>query len=244
MVKHVSWWIGEEKLIGPEYDGPDADPYKIQLRAVKRACVAGLMEQMVQTYANEEDCFCSGRPSVCDCFTRVNNHVPKRVSRLHLMAARLFYGSTTSNWLNKKCALRMRETRILWENTGDIVICRNAALLKQKTEDWGKIADEGLIHLGNLLQFDVVRTESEAQTNLFDDSDEESPVAHFGNLGINRAQNQTQQPGTSAYNVNDASIESEIQKFLMQQSNHFASCKCLLRSEAHILNDSNNSIFL
>ena len=242
MVKHVSWWIGEEKLVGSDYDGPDADPYKIQLRAIKRACVAGLMEQMVQKYANEDDCFCPGRPSVCACFTQVNHHVPKRVSRLHLMAARLFYGSTTSNWMNKKYALRMRETRILWENTGDIVICRNAALLKQETEDWGKIADEGLTHLGNLLQFDVVRTESEAQTDLFDDSDEESPVASFGNLDLTRAQNQTQQPSTSAYNVNDASIDSEIQKFLMQKSNHFASCKCILRFEAHFYNTQSYSI--
>ena len=224
MIKHISWWIGEEKLNGPEYDGPNADPYKVQLRLMKRSTVCALMEQMVQMFADDDPCLCTDKKPDCACFTRINNNVPLRVSNLHLMAARLYFGSTTTNWTNKKHALRMRETRILWENSQDFVICRNAALLKLKTEDWGKDADEALTHLGNLLDFDVVQVENDARTNLFDDSDEETPVAvQFGNLGVNRAQ--TQQPRGATYNVNDASIESEIQKFLMQPSNHFALCK-------------------
>ena len=52
MVQHISWWIGEEKLVGSEFDGPDADSFKIQMRAVKRACCVAFMEQMVNCYAD------------------------------------------------------------------------------------------------------------------------------------------------------------------------------------------------
>lgn len=228
MVQHISWWIGEEKLVGSEFDGPDADPFKIQMRAVKRACCVAFMEQMVNCYADGEDCLCNEKTADCTCFTHSSNRVQNRVSKIHLMAARLYYGSTTSNWTNKKQAMRMRETRIHWENTGDLVLKRNAALLKLKTADWGKIADDALIHLGNLMRLDVVRVETEAHSNLFDDSDEETVSVEFGQLDVGRNQSQqpqTQQPHTSAYNVADGGIENEIKNFLKQRSAHFADCK-------------------
>ena len=221
MIQHISAWIGEEKLVGRDYDGPFADPFKVQLRSVKRACCVALMEQMVNVYADDADCFCHDKRPDCECFTRENNRVPNRISKFHLMAARLYFGSTTSNWTNKKHAMRMRETRIYWENTGDLVLKRNAALLKLKTEDWGKQADDALVHLGKLMKLDVVQVENEAQSDLFDDSDEETVVAEFGSLDVGRLQ--TQQAG--AYNVTDGSIEKEIENFLKQPSAHFADCK-------------------
>ena len=75
MVQHISRWIGEEPLVGDEYDGPLADPYKVQLRAVKRACVVSLMEQMVNVYANDKICTCATEKADCGCFTITNNHV-------------------------------------------------------------------------------------------------------------------------------------------------------------------------
>ena len=227
MVQYISEWIGEEKLSGEEYDGDNPDPYKVQLRAVKRACVVALMEQMTNTYANDKSCFCHDKSPDCACFTEINNHVPNRVSKLHLMSARLYYGSTTSNWADKKHAMRMMQTRIYWMNTDDLVIKRNAALLKLKTKDWGKIADDALSHLCNLLKFDVVQVEStEAQYDLFNESDDEEGIqASFGNLEVER--NQTQRPSAGLYDVNENSIENEIQKFFKQPNSHFVECKFL-----------------
>ena len=244
MIQHISSWIGEEKLVGDEYDGPDANLLKKQMRLVKRACCAGLMEQMVNVYAGPEDCYCYDKKVDCACFTHVNNSVPNRVSRLHLMALRLYFGATGHNWANKKQAMRMRETRIHWENTGDFVLKRNAALLFLKTEDWGERADDALKHLCNLMNFNVVQTEEEAPSHLFDDVPERSVAVNFGNLAVGSNQTrqqqdqqaQTQQPRSSAYNVAQAGIESEIQNFLMQPAAHFANCKCKCRicaSRAH-----------
>ena len=148
MVEHISAWIGEEKLTGPEYEGHTADPYKVQLRAVKRAACITLMEQMTQYYANDKDCFCPEKTADCRCFTVYSYNVPLRVSKLHLMAARLNFGSSSNN-LPLKYSMRMQQTRILWTNTGDLVCCRNAALLKLKTKHWGETADQALTHLAN-----------------------------------------------------------------------------------------------
>ena len=222
MVEHISAWIGEEKLTGPDYEGESADPYKIQLRAVKRAACITLMEQMTQCYANDSDCYCHDQKADCDCFTIDSLNVPKRVSKLDLMAARLYFGSSSKN-IPTKYSMRMQQTRIHWTNTGDIVCCRNAALLKLKTKNWGEEADRALIHLANLLQFDVVQTEAEAQSDLFDDSDDENIGLDFNSLNVGaRRNNQTQM---NAYDVSDGSIEREIQKFLNQNSSHFVECK-------------------
>lgn len=227
MVQYISEWIGEEKLSGEEYDGDNPDPYKVQLRAVKRACVVAFMEQMTNTFANDNSCFCPEKSSDCPCFVEVNNYVPNRISKLHLMSARLYYGSTTSNWPDKKHAMRMMQTRTYWMNTDDIVIQRNAALLKLKTKEWGKIADDALSHLCNLLKFDVVQVEAaEAQCDFFNESDDESGIqVPFGNLEVGR--NQTQRPSAGLYDVNENSIDNEIQKFLNQPNSHFVECKFL-----------------
>lgn len=225
MVEHISVWVGEERLDGPEYDGENPDPYKVQLREVKRSCVIALMEQMVNTFANANDCFCHEKSVECACFTEVNNRVPNRISKLHLMAARLYYGSTISNWMDKKLAMRMSQTRINWMNTYDLVICRNADLLKLKTKDWGRIADEALSHLANLLNFDVVPVEiTPAQSNLLCEPDDESAISvPFGAMQVER--NQTQRPGRGMYDVSENSIDNEIQKFLSQPNCHFIECK-------------------
>ena len=46
-----------------------------------------------------------------------------------------FYAAVVlcKNFANKKKSMRMTQTRNLWSNTGDLVIKRNAALLKLKT---------------------------------------------------------------------------------------------------------------
>ena len=70
------------------------------------------------------------------------------------MAHRLDYASN----LHKKHqdeSLRMRTTRLYWMQSEDIVIQRNAALLKLKTLDWGRRADKALTKLANLLDFNV-----------------------------------------------------------------------------------------
>ena len=222
MVQHISRWIGEEPLVGDEYDGPSADPYKVQLRAVKRACVVSLMEQMVNVYANDSICTCSSEKADCGCFTITNNRVPNRMSQVHLMAIRLYYGSTSSGISDKKRAMRMLQTRILWENTSDPVIVRNAALLKLKTATWGAEADEALNKLSSLLDLDVVPVESEEPTDLFDDSDDEAELAeNLDDIQVNSQKSRTQQP----YNVNQGSIESELHKFLNLPGDHFVKCK-------------------
>ena len=231
MIQHISAWIGEERLDGPEYEGIDADPYKIQMRAVKRACVCALMEQMVNIIANDNDCFCNDQRVDCKCFAVENNNVPCRISKLHLMAARLYYGSTTSNWADKKQAMRMMQTRTYWMNTHDVVICRNAALLKLRTKDWGRRADDALSNLCNLLNFDVVPVEATpAQYDFFNESDDESAIAApFGDLQVQRNRNQTQTHVRGMYDVTENSIDNEIQKFLNQPNCHFVECKSYKR---------------
>ena len=222
MVQHISRWIGEEPLVGADYDGPLADPYKVQLRALKRACVVALMEQMVNVYANDAVCTCLSEKADCGCFTITNNNVPNRMSQVHLLAARLYYGSTSSKIADKKRAMRMLQTRTLWENTSDPVIIRNAALLKLKTATWGAEADAALTKLSSLLNLDVVQVESEEPTDVFDDSDDEAELAaHLDDIQVNSQTSKTQQP----YNVNQSSIESELHKFLNLPGDHFVKCK-------------------
>ena len=223
MVEHVSAWIGEEKLTGPDYDGDSPDALKVHLRAIKRSVCVTLMEQMTQYYANDNPCFCPEKKSDCECFTVKNGHVPLRVSKLDLMAYRLYFGSSSNN-LPLQYSMRMQQTRVHWMNTDDLVCKRNAALLKLKTKSWGETADQALTHLANLLDFDVVQTETEARSDLFDDSDDENVAYEFGNMGVGNNRNNLTQ-AASAYDVTDGSIAREIEKFLKQKSSHFVDCK-------------------
>jgi len=218
MIQHISFWIGEEPLTADVVEG---NPLKVQVRAVKRAVVCSMMEQMVNCYANDNECTCEFEAPDCTCFVVVNNHVPNRVSDLHLMAARLHYGSSTSNARNLKASMRMQQTRILWKNTEDRVIIRNAALLYAKTELWAARADAGLTKLGTLLNLDIVEVESEEQTTLFDDSDEESVTADLENMNVAS----TSASSTQIYNVDQGSVEKEIQKMLKLPGDHFVKCE-------------------
>ena len=105
--------------------------------------------------------------------------------------------------------------------------CTPARVLTGMVSNRGKIADDALSHLCNLLKFDVVQVEStEAQYDLFNESDDEEGIqVSFGNLEVER--NQTQRPSAGLYDVNENSIENEIQKFLKQPNSHFVECKFL-----------------
>lgn len=219
MIQHISFWIGEEPLTDDDVEG---NPLKVQVRKVKRAVVCSMMEQMVNCYANDKECNCEFEAVDCTCFVVVNNRVPNRVSELHLMAARLHYGSSTNNAKNPKASMRMQQTRILWKNTGDRVMIRNAALLYAKTERWAARADAGLSKLGTLLNLDIVEVQSEEKTTLFDDSDEESSVtADLENMNVAS----TSATSTQIYNVDQGSVEKEIQKMLKLPGDHFVKCE-------------------
>ena len=223
MFEHISRWIGEEPLVGDDYDGLSPDAYKVQLRAVKQAAVASMMEQMVNVYANGKDCFCEIKRADCGCFTVENNHVPNRVSEIHLMAARLYFGSTSSGISDKKRNMRMLQTRILWNNTSDPMIMRNAALLNLKTAKWAAEADAALCKLSRLLNLDVVPVQSEEQTDLFQDSDDEAELTD--RIDDVQVDSQRQTSRTQPYNVNQGSLESELSKFLSLPGDHFVKCK-------------------
>ena len=220
MFQHISFWIGEESMTGDEYED---NPLKIQLRSVKRAVVCSMMEQMVNCYANGNDCLCEVKKVDCKCFTVTNNNVPNRISDLHLMAARLNYGFSTRNAKDIKQSMRMHQTRILWKNSDDPVIIRNANLLYLKTESWAARADEGLSKLGTLLHLDVVQVESEQQTTLFDDSDEEFS-AELDNLAVRADPIASTQP----YNVDQRSVEKEIHEMLKLPGDHFVKCEFIV----------------
>ena len=223
MFEHISRWVGEEPLVVDDYDGPSSDAYKVLLRAVKQATVASMMEQMVNAYANKKDCFCETKRADCGCFTVENNHVPNRVSEIHLMAARLYFGSTSSNFSDNKRNMRMLHTRTLWNNTSDPMIMRNAALLKLKTANWASEADAALCKLSRLLNLDVVPVQSEEPTDLFQDSDDEAELAD--QIDDVQVDSQRQTSRTQPYNVNQGSLESELRKFLSLPGDHFVKCK-------------------
>ena len=222
MMEHISRWVGEEPLVGDDYDGPSSDAYKVQLRAVKRAAVASMMEQMVNVYANDKDCICEVKRADCRCFTVENNRVPNRVSETNLMTARLYFGSTSSG-VDKRRNMRMLHTRTLWNNTSDPMIMRNAALLKLKTANWASEADAALLKLSRLLKLDVVPVQSEEQTDLFQDSDDEADLAD--RIDDVQVDSQRQFSRTQPYNVNQGSVESELSKFLNLPGDHFVKCK-------------------
>ena len=221
MIIHISRWIGEEPLVGDDYDGPSPDPYKVQLRNAKRAVVASLMEQMVNVYANNKHCGCRTKRADCQCFTVTNNHVPNRISEVHLMAARLYFSSTSTGIPDQKRNMRMLQTRILWENTKDPMIMRNAALLKLKTLNWAAEADAALSKLSRLLNIDVVPVQSEEPTDLFQDIDDDAELAD----DLNDMSVGSQRSRTQPYDVSQGSIESEIKDFLSLPGDHFVKCK-------------------
>ena len=134
------------------------------------------------------------------------------------MAHRLDYASNLHN-KHQDESLRMRTTRLYWMQSEDIVIQRNAALLKLKTLNWGRRADKALTKLANLMDFNVVAHDpiTSPDMNIFNDSDDENSQISmsFGSVRI----------GTQPYNPVEASIEGEIKKFLKQHPEHYVECK-------------------
>ena len=179
-----------------------------------------MMEQMCQSYCTDAECSCDEAEKDCKCFVVTNKRVPLRVNELQKMTMRLYFPSSTSN-ADLKTNMRMRELRTLWLNSNDLVLARNAKLLKAKTEHWAEDADDALEKLANILGLNIVHPDhqisNEAEMMFAEsDSDEESLSASFSNIS---AQSQPR------FNVEDSSIASEIKKFLTQNPAHFASCE-------------------
>ena len=205
---------------GDEYD-PDSvsfNSFKIELRNVKRATVAAFCEQLFGYYCNDNECLCGGRDD-CKCFI-VNTSVPCRVSDIHLAAWRLKFGNTAPSTK----LLGMREVRVLWMRTEDLVIQRCAAIVLKETQSWGEKADKAIGRLATLLDLDVVQvnTQLDAQCSIFDDDDYQPPMTVAGPSGVSQRRGSATQV---YYDSNDASIQSELKKFLSQPPDHFRRCK-------------------
>lgn len=215
MIEWISRWIGSD-VPTEEQKG---HPFYIARRNMKRSVTCAIMEQCVQSHCNDKECDCSPPFKVdCSCFTVINNLVPERVSDMHLMAHRLDLASSHRNLPHDE-SLRMRTTWLYWMQSEDMVIQRNAQLLKLKTENWGSKADRALTKLANLMDFNVVAHDPPASPHLdlFDDPEVEgSSIARsFGSVRI----------GTQPYDPTEASIEGEVKKFLMQHPEHYVECK-------------------
>ena len=229
MILHLSKWIGEKSLAEKNMK----TALDIELRNIKRALVIACMEQLVRGYANGNQCDHSPQQPDCACFYVSRNDIQSRVSEIQKMASRLFYGSSNwssanhPNWFSSN--LRMRETRLYWLATEDEVIIRNAHLLNKKTKNWAAEADNALRKLSMILEIDVVQPPSD-DDNV--DNDFEDPGADTTSLAVDFAAiSANSQP--RPYNVNESSIEVDIQKFLNQHPSHFSKCKfsiCALTS--------------
>ena len=144
-------WIGEEPLVGAEYDpsSPDFNPKKNEMRNIKRAVCASICEQLFQCYANAKECYCShgSESPQCKCFLVTSNRVPVRVSDIELAAWRLNFSNTAPNTK----LLRLRTVHLYWMNSQDVVIQRCATLLKRNTKSWSAQADAALEKIGTML---------------------------------------------------------------------------------------------
>ena len=223
MVLHLSKWVGEKSLA----ESHMKTALDVELRNIKRALVIACMEQLVSGYANGNDCDCSDKKADCDCFYVPRGDIQSRVSDIQKMAARLFYGS--SNWSSASnpswfsSNLRLREVRLYWLASEDPIIIRNAHLLNKKSQNWAADADNALRKLSRILEIDVVQppSDDDNQENDFEDPDADtiSLVADFAAVSANS------QPRSQNYNVNDSSVEGDIQRFLSQHPSHFSKCE-------------------
>ena len=223
MILHLAKWIGEKSLA--EINMKTA--LDIELRNLKRALVIACMEQLVRGYANGDECYHSAPKADCACFYVPKNDIQSRVSDIQKMAVRLFYASSNwsstshPNWVSTN--LRMREVRLYWLATEDPIIIRNAHLLNKKTQNWASDADNALRKLSTILDIDVVHppSDDDNQDNDFEDPDADtmSLVADFAAVSANS------QSRPMTYNVNESSVEGDIQKFLNQHPTHFSKCK-------------------
>lgn len=181
-----------------------------------------MMEQMCQSYCDDTECKCSSQEEKenCTCFLVINNRVLGRVNELQKMTMRLYFSSSTSN-ADLNTNMRMREMRTLWSNSNDLVLTRNAKLLKTKTENWAKEADDALDKLANILGLNIIHPETQETDDahmMFADSDSEDENLR-ASLSNMRTQSQSQ------FDAADSSVGSEVKKFLKQSPAHFAKCK-------------------
>ena len=221
MIEWVAQWIGSDV---PSPDDPN-ELLSFERRNIKRSVVCAINEQCIQMYCNGDECTCGSLDPDCACFTTTNRRVPNRVSEIHLMAYRLDFANNNTNSKSGE-ELRMRTTRLYWMQSQDMVIQRNAQLLKLKTKDWGERADRALTKLANLLDFDVIAQHNSAQKiDIFNDDSDDEVAVEFGSVRIASTQDPTRK---DHYNPLDASIQSEIKKFLKQHPEHYIECKFLL----------------
>ena len=117
----------------------------------------------------------------------------------------------------------LREVRLYWPASEDPIIKRNAHLLNKKSQNWAADADNALRKLSRILVIDVLQppSDDDNQENDFDDPDADtiSLIADFAAVSANS------QPQSQTYNVNDSSVEGDIQAFLSQHSSHFSKCE-------------------
>ena len=117
----------------------------------------------------------------------------------------------------------LREVRLYWLASEDPIIKRNAHLLIKKSQNWAADADNALRKLSRILEIDVVQppSDDDNQENDFEDPDADtiSLVADFAAVSANS------QPRSQNYNVNDSSVEGDIQRFLSQHPSHFSKCE-------------------
>ena len=223
MILHLSKWIGEKSLA----EASLKTALDIEIRNMKRALVISCMEQLCRGYANGNECYHSTPEPDCACFYVPRGNIQSRVSEIQKMAARLYYASSNwssaghANWFSSN--MRMREVRLYWLASEDPVIVRNAHLLNKKSQHWAVEADNALRKLSNILEIGFVPTPSD------DDNDEnefEDPDADTMALAADYAAvSVSSQPSSQSFNVNQLTIESEVQKFLSQHPSHFSKCK-------------------
>jgi len=222
MILHLSKWIGEKSLAEANLKSA----LDIEIRNMKRALVISCMEQLCRGYANGKECYHSSPQPDCACFY-VPSRVPSRVSDIQKMAARLYYASSNwssagnANWFSSN--MRMREVRLYWLASEDPVIVRNAHLLNKKSQNWAVEADNALRKLSNILEIGFVPTLSDEDNdeNEFEDPDADTMAlaADYAAVSV------SSQPSSQSFNVNQLTIESEVQKFLSQSPSHFSKCK-------------------
>ena len=113
----------------------------------------------------------------------------------------------------------------MWLRTEDIVIQRCADFLKKETKSWATRADEAIGKLATLLELDIVQVDAQldAQCSIFDDSDDEDQLSVAGPSGLSQRRGSATQ--RNYYDSNDATIQSELKKFLSQAPEHFVRCK-------------------
>ena len=162
----------------------------------KRALMASISEQLVQSYIS------------ADKTEVTNRRVPCRITDTSLIANRLYFINSNAQAKNRDENMNLREMRFYLLNSKDDVLTAYNDLLKKKTKRFAADADKAILKLGRNLQLDSIETTFQESTNLLadDDSDEETnPEA--------------------LYNVEKSSLKSQLSNFISQPFSHIIGCK-------------------